>query len=1157
MSHPALADYVAAMRTQPAEQAESPSSPSSLPTVTPEQSEEDSRLYRHLTLPNGMQVLLVSDKGAEKSAASMSVSVGHFSDPDELPGLAHFCEHMLFLGTEKYPDENAYQSFLNTHGGMSNAYTSTEHTVYYFDVLSPHLEPALDRFSAFFICPLFTASCVDRELNAVHSEHSKNLLQDNWRLFQLLKTTSNPESPFSKFGTGSHATLRDGPKTNGIDVREALMKFHADHYSAHRMRLVVVGSDGLDELQQMAVSKFNNVKSNSNPTPSFSSDAMRVGDDLGRLMHIMPIKDVRQLSLVWSIDAGLDHLYDYKPLELLSHLLGHEGGGSLLSYLKRQQWANGLSSGMKLSASSFALFTVSVDLTPSGLEHTRDVSEAIFSYIKHVVAVSLEQQPKRWQEEIYGEVSAIGKMGFRFKSKEAPQSLASSLAHNMHHYPPSRVLNGPWEYRSYDSTLMHHFIHRLADPSQCRVHVIAQPIRPKMEASKSGVLQERWYKTEYSNDPLPADWLQCMTNPRRIDELSLPATNEFVATNFALKHEKFSEEEIKQKKDYAPKQIDVKELSGVMDEATTSSLTSQAAHHNEEHKHENEADEAAARALIHSVAPTPPSFIPLSSHPLSSVWWKADRTYGMPRANLLLRIRTPLAYSSPQSALLSALFAQMAEEQLNEFAYNAQIAGLSYSFYSTREGLQLSIGGYNEKQPKLLSAILQHLQSLPLTVMTPASRRAFIRLQDGMKRSLENFQKENPYSWALFDELHATEATIWTYEEKLAVIDSLTPEQVGAWGAQLLAAAELDLFAHGNVVEAEVRSMANLIQATLQPRPLAPSQLPQCRIVQLPTSAVFIRRRGALNPSDKNSACLNLYQIGEDTVENRALTHLWAHIVREPLFQQLRTQEQLGYLVWSNALNMRGVLHWRVLLQSSSAPADYLHHRVEAFLSHYRHVTLPTKLRDDPSFIQRNIASLCAKKQERDKTLHAESNRLWREITTGRREFDRVEREVEALKTVTTEQLLQFIDRFIALPLPTSSVPSRCEDESEVTAASSSCRTTSSLVSSHRAKLSIQYFGVQHSIPQLTEYDTEESVTAANDPLPKEKQPSNGEAGVGVGTSPVNNGETNGDGDKADKDSDEESSIVLPRVPVDPRPIVALDDITAFKQRMPLFPAFE
>ncbi len=117
----------------------------------------------------------------------MDVHVGHFSDPASLPGLAHFCEHMLFLGTKGYPDENSYSQYLSAHGGeeeagmctsigsefnrptrydhhqplhttgSSNAYTDTEDTVYYFDVDSNFLEGALDRFAWFFKAPLFTA----------------------------------------------------------------------------------------------------------------------------------------------------------------------------------------------------------------------------------------------------------------------------------------------------------------------------------------------------------------------------------------------------------------------------------------------------------------------------------------------------------------------------------------------------------------------------------------------------------------------------------------------------------------------------------------------------------------------------------------------------------------------------------------------------------------------------------------------------------------------------------------------------------------------------------------------------------------------------------------------------------------------------------------
>lgn len=128
-------------------------------------SQEDKRLYRGLELTNGncqndklsvnsilnikgMKVLLVSDPNTDKSAAAMDVNVGFLSDPKEVKGLAHFCEHMLFLGTEKYPNDNDYNKFLQEHGGASNATTYMDHTMYYFDIVPEHLKGALDRYSA-------------------------------------------------------------------------------------------------------------------------------------------------------------------------------------------------------------------------------------------------------------------------------------------------------------------------------------------------------------------------------------------------------------------------------------------------------------------------------------------------------------------------------------------------------------------------------------------------------------------------------------------------------------------------------------------------------------------------------------------------------------------------------------------------------------------------------------------------------------------------------------------------------------------------------------------------------------------------------------------------------------------------------------------------
>ena len=152
-----------------------------------------------------LQVLLVSDPSTDKAAAAMDVHIGHMSDPPNLPGLAHFCEHMLFLGwilmffipiqyvcstqpgTKEFPDENEYSKYLSQHGGSFNAFTSSDHTNYYFDVSPDNLSGALDRFSQFFLSPLFTESATEREVNAVNSEHEKNIPNDTWRINQVVQ----------------------------------------------------------------------------------------------------------------------------------------------------------------------------------------------------------------------------------------------------------------------------------------------------------------------------------------------------------------------------------------------------------------------------------------------------------------------------------------------------------------------------------------------------------------------------------------------------------------------------------------------------------------------------------------------------------------------------------------------------------------------------------------------------------------------------------------------------------------------------------------------------------------------------------------------------------------------------------------------------------
>ena len=194
-------------------------------------SPNDHKHYQPLTLPNGLRVLLVHNNSTKKSAAALAVNVGHFSDPEHRQGLAHFLEHMLFLGTTGYPDGSEYQKFINQHGGSNNAWTATEHTCYFLDINHQFFEEALNRFSQFFTCPLLSPESIASERENIDAEFKLKLKDDIRRLYDVHKETINPEHPFSKFSVGNNDTLKD---TESCNIHEEIKAMEFDIHQVQK-----------------------------------------------------------------------------------------------------------------------------------------------------------------------------------------------------------------------------------------------------------------------------------------------------------------------------------------------------------------------------------------------------------------------------------------------------------------------------------------------------------------------------------------------------------------------------------------------------------------------------------------------------------------------------------------------------------------------------------------------------------------------------------------------------------------------------------------------------------------------------------------------------------------------------------------------------------
>jgi insulysin len=834
------------------------------------------------------------------------------------------------------------------HGGGSNAYTSTENTNYYFDVLAGHLEKTLDQFSAFFVCPLFTASATSRELEAVNSENAKNLLSDMWRSFQLQKSTADPEHPFSKFGTGNRETLETVPAGKGIDVRQVLLDFHEKFYSASIMKLCVVGREPLDELQAMVEPRFSRIRNNGVVPPEYKEGSPYIsGLHLPRRLSVVPVKDLRTVELGWPTRSLLSE-YRQKPAGYVSHIIGHEGPGSLLSLLKAKGLADSLSAGMFTNVRGFGMFAISIDTTEDGIERVDDIVMYCYQYIKML----RESGTPRW---IFDESQKIAENTFRFKSKENPQSYATTVASRMNNgYAPEDTLSGAYLYQEFDEAAIKSVVACLT-PGNMRLqctHRGFEAVADKAEA---------WYGTKYHEAEIPAEKLALWADPPELDAaLHLPRPNELIASDFALRCESGG--------DAAPG------VKGVVEGP-----------------------------------PPPPAQV--QSTPTSSVWHKMDTEFGLPKSYVNLMMLSPEAYASPRAVVLSRLYSEVVKDALNEFAYDAEVAGLNYSLRNTTRGLQLTVAGFNDKLPVLANRVGNMMSK------TAASfdEERFRLIKDRIVLEYKNFSKQQPYRCAMYNINYMLRPTRWHNDDKLAVVDELGPEDMRQFSGRLLSNAFCEVLVHGNSSVEDATTLVSSFESALDYAALRPSQslqimAPRCMQLPVPTCDATHRMPG-LDPENENSA-VNLYwQVGPRDVRCGALLGLLAHLVREPCFDQLRTKEQLGYMVFSGMSDVNGVVGLWIIVQSSNKGPAYLDDRAENFLAQFRDEVLGAM--DDDTFAK-NVQACILTRTKKDKQLYEQAGRFWNEIEDCRYRFNRAFDEAEALKSITLDDVVALFDECIA-----------------------------------------------------------------------------------------------------------------------------------------------
>lgn len=328
-----------------------------------------------LQLPNGLEALLISDPTLTSSGATLSVAAGAWHSPRSSLGLPHFIEHMIFLGSEQYPEEQSFSQFINKNGGEQNAFTADLFTSYYFTIASSEMEEALSRFSALFTAPLFSEGSLQRERMAIDQEHAKNFGNDSRRTRLVQKELSDSSHPHHYFTTGNKETLA---KVSSSELR----KWWEQYYGAEKMRLVVYSSLPLHALKKIITNDFGKIplsKNNSFSTEKKEAAPSPFSPLEGKIVYIEPSIPITSLQLHWLLPAALSS--NQGGTAELAALLKATYPGNLADLLEQEGLATALSVRHNWFDFNQKSFCIEIFLTNKGVQHVQKVIERVFEQI--------------------------------------------------------------------------------------------------------------------------------------------------------------------------------------------------------------------------------------------------------------------------------------------------------------------------------------------------------------------------------------------------------------------------------------------------------------------------------------------------------------------------------------------------------------------------------------------------------------------------------------------------------------------------------------------------------------------------------------------------------------------------------------------------------
>eukprot|EP00931_Biecheleriopsis_adriatica_P056095 TRINITY_DN33244_c0_g1_i1.p1 TRINITY_DN33244_c0_g1~~TRINITY_DN33244_c0_g1_i1.p1 ORF type:complete len:1124 (-),score=201.72 TRINITY_DN33244_c0_g1_i1:94-3177(-) len=841
-------------------------------------------------------------------------------DPPELPGLAHFCEHMLFLGTDKYPDPLGFTRFLAASTGSYNAYTSAEETVYYADFTSNVFAEAVDRLADFFRAPLFNREFVKKEVHAIDSEHQKNLQDPTRHFVQVLHDMSNPKSRFNSFSTGNYQTLYEDAHKKGLDPVESLNNYFKKRYCPQQMRLVTVGPQDLQEQLSIATQRFGALERRDDEsclTRNFSLPPAWPPERLSKWVVVEGREPQTKLWLYFPM-PDLQQAFLSKPLVYINYLFTYKGEKSLHEVLNHEL---GLVSDVKASSDSTTAGTglyIYFTLTRKGSEHLKGLLDVFFSYVATLKHTGVDKA-------LYQSLADTLHLQFNWTQPSSPTDTVKDYAERMLRLPPSKLISGDTRIDELRPELVQMILERLSPANMIGTYV--PPAGETTFPEGVEVRTVQYYGVKYASQPLQqafpgatphwTAWLSAKPESTELQQKlrsqglvlrsmpRAPGQIQDVPANLATDHMAASHGDSQSFLDtggellYGPRP---RVLPGRADNSTST-----------------------GRLVAEKI----------------NVWYRSGWKTMSPTVSLSVELRPYMMALEPEPSVLDqlrlAMFGRLLNKVLTPKLADLTVTGQTVKVNVGRSGVSFTLTGFEPVLPQIIDKVIAEFNTFILNE-SAAETSDFNQTLEEVREQLSSYQKL-PAQYAVKDKQVLLTRSSLSQGEELAELDKLHPSSVMTSVRELLFSKPLavDALVMGNIGEAvadtAVRKFATGL-ALPRETPRRKSPLPGSKVgdydpIAKPSKPVEVRKRNPRDGDPNDVAHISILH-GVATIESRAVYGIMQTLLQSSLYTHLRTEEQLGYIVTGGFGVMSNVHYAAGIVQGNVRSADEMEVAIES-----------------------------------------------------------------------------------------------------------------------------------------------------------------------------------------------------------------------------------